>query len=446
VKTGIRTTRRSIALRNLFSCLAFLTCATMAGGAFAQTVTTPRLTTPGNGPDGVPQATFVVHRLGSDHDEALTTLDMNGDGRLDILSGAYWYENPGPQGGEWKQHQWRTVGILGEYVSDAGEWTVDVNHDGAPDVVTTGWMLNGLWWYENPRKPDVLWKAHFITDSYDTEGGWMADINGDGKPDIILAHYNHSGIIWVDFSGATPIVHHVGGKEQDGHGIGIADVDGDGKADILTPYGWFRQIDADHDQWEWHPDWNLGDAGFPIIGYDVNNDGKMDIIYGQGHSYGLYWLEQQGSGANRHWLRHTIDESYSQIHALKMVDLDGDGQPELLTGKRYRGHDGKDPGSYDPLVVYYYKIDRKTATFTRHAIAVNGTAGAGTQFVTEDFDGDGDIDIATAGKTGVHLFENIRIDRVPKKQREKEILLNTNWPFPGEGDIVKQQNGPADKK
>jgi hypothetical protein len=129
-----------------------------------------------------------------------------------------------------------------------------------------------------------------------------------------------------------------------------------------------------------------------------------------------------------------------------MVNLDGDGQPELLTGKRYRGHDGKDPGSYDPLVVYYYKIDRKTATFTRYSIAVNGTAGAGTQFVTEDFDGDGDIDIATAGKTGVHLFENLRIDRVPKEQREKEILLNTNWPFPGEGAIVQQQNGSANQK
>ena len=66
--------------------------------------------------------------------EGITTLDMNGDGRLDILSGAYWYENPGPQGGVWKQHQYRTVGIHDEFVSDAGEWTVDVNHDGAPDV------------------------------------------------------------------------------------------------------------------------------------------------------------------------------------------------------------------------------------------------------------------------------------------------------------------------
>ena len=420
-----------------------LACVGFCGMAIAQP--TPRQTTPGNGPYGVPQTTFFVHRLGTDHAEGITTLDMNGDGRPDILSGAYWYENPGTQGGPWKQHQYRTVGILGEFVSDCGEWTVDVNHDGAPDVVTTGWMVNGLWWYENPKKPGVMWKKHFITDSYDTEGGWMADINGDGKPDLALAHYNHSGVLWVDFSGSKPIVHHVGGKAQDGHGIGIADINGDGKADILTPYGWFENVDANHDQWKWHADLDLGDAGFPILGYDVNNGGKMDIIYGQGHGYGLYWLEQQGTGTSRRWIRHTIDESFSQSHALELIDLDGDGQPELLTGKRYRGHSGHDPGSYDPLVVYYYKIDRRNARFTRYAISVNGTAGAGTQFVTGDFDGDGDIDIATAGKTGVHFFENLKIDRVPKKERENELLLNKNWPFPGEGAIVRQENGPPPK-
>jgi hypothetical protein len=401
-----------------------------------------RKTTPGPGPGGVDQLRFFVHRLGTDHAEGITTLDMNGDGRPDILSGAYWYENPGPNGGEWKRHQYRPAGTLGEFVSDCGEWTVDVNHDGLPDVVTAGWMTNGIWWWENPGKLGAEWKSHFITDSYATEGGWMADINGDGKPDLIFAHYNHSGILWIDFSGPEPKVHHVGGREQDGHGIGVADIDGDGKADILTPNGWFRQIDADRDQWEWHPDWKLDDAGFPIIGYDVNNDGKMDIIYGQGHSYGLYWLEQQGDPANRQWVRHTIDESFSQVHALKLVDLDGDGEMELLAGKRYRGHNGNDPGSYDPLVVYYYKIDRKTAQFTRIPISVNGTAAAGTQFVTEDLDGDGDIDIATAGKTGVHFFENLKIDRVPKAQREKETLLDKNWPFLGEGPEVKQESEP----
>ena len=78
--------------------------------------------TRGDAPGGVPQATFLVHRLGTDHAEGISSMDMNGDGLPDLLSGAYWYENPGPAGGEWKRHQYRTVGMIGEFVSDCGEW------------------------------------------------------------------------------------------------------------------------------------------------------------------------------------------------------------------------------------------------------------------------------------------------------------------------------------
>ena len=118
---------------------------------------------------------------------------------------------------------------------------------------------------------------------------------------------------------------------------------------------------------------------------------------------------------------------------LKLVDIDGDGEMELLAGKRYRGHEGRDPGSYDPLVIYYYKIDRNKASFHRVPVSVNGTAGRGTQFVTEDLDGDGDVDIAVAGKTGVHLLENLKVSDVSAAEREREILLDKQWPFPGEG-------------
>jgi FG-GAP-like repeat/FG-GAP repeat len=424
---------------NLRDALILLVFAASAFSALSQS---ERKTTAGPGPGGVPQVSFFVHRIGTDHAEGVTTLDMNGDGRPDILSGAYWYENPGPNGGEWVRHQYREAGTLGEFVADCGEWVIDVNHDGLPDVVTAGWQTNGIIWYENPGKLGAEWKKHMITNSYDTEGGAMADINGDGKPELIFAHYNHSGIIWIDFAGPTPKVHHLGTGDQDGHGIGVADIDGDGLADVLTPNGWFRQVDANKDQWEWHADWKLDDAGFPIIGFDVNNDGKMDVIFGQGHSYGLYWMQQVGDGDDRQWVRRTIDESFSQVHALKLVDIDGDGEMELLAGKRYRGHNGHDPGSYDPLVLYYYKINRKTGEFTRYPISVNGTAGAGTQFVAEDMDGDGDIDIVTAGKTGVQFIENLQVDRVPKEQREKEILLEKNWPFPGEGPVVQQDEPP----
>src|SRR5690349_9476086 len=80
-------------------------------GAFAQ-LNTVRGDAPGN----VPQVTYFIHRLGTDHAEGITTVDMNGDGKSDILSGAYWYENPGVQGGEWRRHQFRQVKIVGEFV------------------------------------------------------------------------------------------------------------------------------------------------------------------------------------------------------------------------------------------------------------------------------------------------------------------------------------------
>ncbi len=438
-----------------------------------------RMQHPGNGPDGEPRIAFLAHRLGTDHAEGISLLDMNKDGFPDLLSGSYWYENPGANGGEWKQHQFRTVGIHNEFVSDCGEWIVDVDHDGLPDLVTTGWISNGLWWYRNPGPKATaageMWKAEKITDSYDTEGGAFADINGDGKPDVALAHYNSAGVLWVDFSKDKPRVHHLGGKKQDGHGIGIADINGDGKPDVLTPHGWFEQIDADNDKWQWHDDWDLGDTGFPILGYDVNHDGKLDLIYGQGHGYGLYWLEQAGTPSAPKWIRHTIDESFSQSHALALVDIDGDGTPELITGKRYRGHSGGDPGSYDPVVVYAYKLptkeqfdsakthstgDAQASTtpgpgamqimsgttdpaFTRIALSVNGTASAGTQFIAADFDHDGDIDLASAGKLGVHVLENLEVNNVPKSVREATQPLNRNWPFPGEGKEVPQEDGPT---
>ena len=353
---------------------------------------------------------------------------------------------PARKGGEWKRHQYRTVELVGEFVSDCGEWTVDVNHDGAPDVVTVGWMTDGLWWYENPKKPGVMWQRHLIAHTFETEGGWMADINGDGKPDLALAHYGHAGVLWVDFAGPQPKVHYVGTRDQDGHGIGMADVDGDGKVDILMPHGWFKNIDADHDKWEWHPEWNLGETGFPIIGYDVNNDGKMDLIYGRGHSYGLYWLEQQGDAANRRWVKHTIDESFSQVHTLALADIDGDGEMELLAGKRYRGHYGGDPGSYEPLVVYYYKINRKTGEFTRypHLRERHGRRRHAIHHRRSRW---------RRRYRPRHRRQNRRaLLRKPQNQQSPEGATRKanpaqhNWPFPGEGPTVTQEEEPEQKK
>jgi len=389
---------------------------------------------------------FLSHRIGTDHAEAVSVLDMNGDGRPDIVSGAYWYENPGALGVAWKRHQWREISVWPfhitdlnkvEFVADCAQFVVDANHDGTPDIVTAAWQTDGVYWFENPKNATDYWKPHFICHSKATEGGTYADVNGDGVPDVILSHYMPADLIWINFAGPTPVPHFIGSKTADGHGVGVADITGNGKPDVLSVHGWLENVDAEHDKWTWHQDWDLEEAGFPILGYDVNGDGKMDLIYGHGHSFGLYWLEQKMSGGRRTWERHIIDDSFSEAHALALADIDDDGELELITGKRYRGD--PDPGLYDPLCIYYYKLDRRTATFTRFPISYNGTAEIGAQIVVTDIDGDGDKDIIVAGKTGVHWLENLRVNNVPAKVREQELWLNVNWPFAGESG----PNSPA---
>ena len=262
------------------------------------------------------------------------------------------------------------VGIIGEFVSDCGEWTIDVNHDGAPDVVTAGWMTE---WAVVVRESEEAWvrcgRSTSSRTAIDTEGGVMADINGDGKPDLVFAHYNHSGMIWVDFSGAG-----AEGASRRRQGAGWPRHRRGGhrwrwQGGHSDANGWFKQIDANNDKWEWHGDWKMEDAGFPdhrLRREQRRQDGR-DLRPGP-----QLWPLLAGAVGRR---RRTaigcgtsIDESFSQVHALKLVDIDGDGEPELLAGKRYRGHNGNDPGSYDPLVIYYYKIDRKTGTFSRYPI------------------------------------------------------------------------------
>src|SRR5260370_38582609 len=130
---------------------------------------------PGNDADGKRRSGLLTKRLGTDHAEGISLLDMNGDGFPDLLSGAYWYENPGADGGEWKQHQFRTVGIHNEFISDCGEWVIDVDDDGLPDLVTTGWVSTGPCCYPSPGAKALaagaMWKSEKLTYILDSPTG-----------------------------------------------------------------------------------------------------------------------------------------------------------------------------------------------------------------------------------------------------------------------------------
>jgi hypothetical protein len=142
-----------------------------------------------------------------------------------------------------------------------------------------------------------------------------------------------------------------------------------------------------------------------MIVTDLDQDGDGDLIFGKGHDYGLLWWQNEGTDADGkiQWKEHEIDSSFSQPHTLAWADIDGDGKSELITGKRYYGHNGRDPGGQEMPCLYYYDWNAKTQKFSRHTIE-EGHVGCGLQIVVTDLNGDDKCDVAVAGKSGTYLL------------------------------------------
>ena len=254
-----------------------------------------------------------------------------------------------------------------------------------------------------------------------------------------MAQENGTPQAWYEVKGGRWLRHEISDRTY-GHGIGAGDVNGDRRTDVLTPRGWLEApADPRSGNWKFHAAWESvntpvtspkpdaqppakpGPVAVSQLGFmhvlDVNGDGRNDVIAAAGHDYGVYWFEQ---GENGQWTRRTIDAAWSQGHASTLADLNGDGRPDLVTGKRFMAHNGSDPGEREPLGVYWYELRRPgdshggqspvtvpALEWVRHLIDYGGRTGAGMQLPVVDIDGDGDLDLVCPGKSGLFLGENL---------------------------------------
>jgi hypothetical protein len=338
--------------------------------------------------------------------EAAGIADINRDGKLDIFCGGFWYEAPA-----WKKHIVRDVPEQGNYFYDFANLPMDIDGDGWIDIANAAWHNKKLFWLRNPGRAGGQFEVIDIDTPGNIETAMAVDINSDGQIDVLPNIMSQAA--WYEYRPDKNEQHRVKWtkhqlpKQAATHGIGAGDVNGDGRCDIITPNGWLEQTLDQSEQWQWHAEFSLGHASIPLLAHDVDADGDSDIIWGMGHNYGLYWLEQGTSGNSRSWQKHLIDDSWSQPHFLLLADLDNDGADELVTGKRVHAHNGKDPGGNDPPCVYYYKFDRNEKQWQRHIIHEGGNVGFGISTAASDIDADGDIDIVAPGKSGLFLLENL---------------------------------------
>jgi len=371
--------------------------------------------------------------------------DFNHDGKVDICSGPFWYAGPdfkvrhefAPATTTWprKKSDGSTEQVPG-YEGALGEnnaysecfliYAYDFNQDGWPDIMVYGFPGKEAIWCENPKGREGHWQRHIAIDVLDNESPGLADVTGDGKPEILCCSKGYIGYAEADWKnpGMPWVFHPVSPKgdyQRFSHGVGCGDINGDGRIDILDKDAWWEQPAsvANDPVWTRHP-FPFAPAAAQILVYDVNGDGLNDVITcHNAHGYGLQWYEQVRENGQITFREHVIlnkdatknpyGVAFSQPHSLALVDMDGDGLKDIVTGKRFWAHgkNGPDPDSNGQAVLYWFRLTRPAKGQAEYLpYLVDNDSGVGTQVMAGFVSNRKHPDIVVGNKKGVFVFEH----------------------------------------
>jgi len=363
--------------------------------------------------------------------EGCAVADVDGDGQRDILAGAMWFQAP-----DWKPHE---IAPAQEFVPYTGysdsflSFADDLNGDGRADFIVVGFPGEALRIYENPGEPGKHWNTWNACASAANESPQYLDVDGDGRAELLCGSNPQKGVAgakeeqwvgwfeprawrepwkWQPIDGPSSP-----GGQRYSHGLGRGDVNGDGRDDVLIAHGWYEApFDRARGEWKLHPfpDGIRDRPSAHLYTLDIDGDGDSDVIASSAHARGIWWYEQtRTASGGSDWKDHDIlaetlppERWFTQTHSLVVADINRDGLPDFVTGKRWFAHQGNDPDGRNPVVpIYWFELQREAgrARFVAHRIDDN--SGVGTQLQVVDVNGDDKLDVVVANKKGVHYLE-----------------------------------------
>ncbi len=361
------------------------------------------------------------------YSEGGTCADIDKDGHVDLIAGPFVYYGPDFQTKS-TMYEPKPYSING-YSNNFLAYAHDINGDSWDDLIVFDFPGVQTWYLQNPGK-DVrnvnAWPKHVALEATDNESPMLKDITGDGKPEIVCCNGGSFGyaIAGEDPTKPWPFipVSEKGNFQRFTHGIGVGDVNDDGKLDMMAAHGWWENpgnlsSDANSKPWQFH-EFRFAGSSAQMYAADFDGDKQNEIVSSnQAHGYGLNMFDKVKNNANGAWafnaqaiMTEKSDSSptglaISQLHAVEVADINNDGTPDIVTGKRFWAHQGHDPGENEPAYLVWFesiKAPGNSVRFVPHVI--DDDSGVGTQISVYDVNKDGKLDVFSASKRGVHLF------------------------------------------